>query len=114
MQPPSKRQRSQELEESREKKLQTFLRTKLRRELKIYFMETMDIFNTSMEAFAVCAAEGQKLYAWMAELLKTDPDCLEELQEIRSDLAFMTDMLDKAMYEAREGVLADMKRLGGA
>ena len=114
MQPPSKRQRSQELEESREKKLQTCLRTKLRRELKIYFMETMDIFNTSIEAFAVCAAEGQKLYAWMAELLKTDPDCLEELEEIQCDRVFMKDMLDKASITLAEGVLADMKRLGEA
>ena len=77
-------------------------------------METMDIFNTSIEAFAVCAAEGQKLYAWMAELLKTDPDCLEELQEIQCDLVFMKDMLDKASMTLAEGVLADMKRLGGA
>ena len=74
----------------------------------------MDIFNTSMEAFAVCAAEGQKLYAWMAELLKTDPDCLEEVQAIQCDLDFMTDMVDKATHEARKEVLADEKHLGGA
>ena len=61
----------------------------------------MDIFNTSMEAFAVCVAEGQKLYVWMAELLKTDPDCLEEVQAIQCDLDFMTDMVDKAMHEIK-------------
>ena len=97
--PPSKKQRSQDLDEPRQKKLHKLLRRNLRQELNIYFFETMDIFNTSMEAFAVCMAEGQKLYVWMAELLKTDPDCLEELQGIQTDLAFMKDMLDKVRYD---------------
>ena len=79
------------------KKLQTALRT----ELRLYFQETMDFMNTSPEGFAVCAAEGKKLYAWMAELLKTDPDCLEEVQAIQCDLDFMTDMVDKAMLEIK-------------
>ena len=107
--PPSKKQRSQNLDESRQKKLHKLLRRKLGQELSIYFFETMDIFNTSMEAFAVCLAEGQKLYVWMAELLKTDPDCLEELQGIQTDLAFMKDMLDKVRYD-----LSKASKLGGA
>ena len=107
--PPSKKQRSQNLDESRQKKLHKLLRRNLRQELNIYFFETMDIFNTSMEAFAVCMAEGQNLYVWMAELLKTDPDCLEELQGIQTDLAFMKDMLDKVRYD-----LSKASKLGGA
>ena len=45
----------------------------------------------------------------MAELLKTDPDCLEELQGIQTDLAFMNDMLDKVRYD-----LSKASKLGGA
>ena len=89
MQPPSKKQRTQLVENMlqteenfRLRNWKNKLQTALRRELKLYFEETMDILSTSPEGFAVCAAEGKKLYAWMAELLKTDPDCLEELQAI--------------------------------
>ena len=108
MQPPSKKQRTQLVENMlqteenfRLRKWKKKLQTALITELKLYFQETMDFMSTSPEGFAVCAAEGKKLYAWMAELLKTDPDCLEEVQAIQCDLDFMTDMVDKAMHEIK-------------
>ena len=61
----------------------------------------MDLMRVSLEGFALCAAQGKKLYAWMAELLKTDPDCTFEVQFIKCDLDFMTDMVDKAMLEIK-------------
>ena len=114
MMPPRKMQKlSQKEWRSRLWKKKTMFQNALRRELKLYAEETMNLFNTNLEAFVVCAAEGQKLYAWMAELLKTDPDCLDELEAIECELENMTWLVDAAMYEGRKGVLADMKRLGG-
>ena len=109
---PRKRARKQQdedllQEEERlrmEKKLKILkkkLQRELREELKLYFQETMAFMGISPEGFALCAAQGKKLYAWMAELLKTDPDCLEEVQAIQCDLDFMTDMVDKAMLEIK-------------
>ena len=122
MQPPRKKHRDQLIENMLQteenftlrKKLKTVkkkLQTALRTELRLYFQETMDFMNTSPEGFAVCAAEGKKLYAWMAELLKTDPDCTFEMQLIKCDLDFMTTMVDLAMYKARKEVVASK---GGA
>ena len=122
---PRKRARRQQVEdllqeEERLRKEKTLkilkkkLQRELREELKLYVQETMDFMGISLEGFALCAAQGKKLYAWMAELLKTDPDCTCEMQLIKCDLDFMTTMVDLAMHEARKEVLADMKRLGGA
>ena len=66
------------------------LKRELRIELKLYKKETMGLMNISQEGFAVVAAEGKKLYAWMAELLKTDPDCTFEMQLIKCDLDFLS------------------------
>ena len=87
------------------------LKTKLRIDLKVYKQEIMGLMNVSQEGCAVVAAEGKKLYAWMAELLKTDPDCTCEMQLIKCDLDFMTTMVDLAMHEARQAVVASK---GGA
>ena len=122
MQPPRKKARSQQVEDLLQaeerlllrKKLKTLkkkLQTELRKELRLYFQETMDFMHISPEGFALCAAEGKKLYAWMAELLKTDPDCTFEMQLIKCDLDFMTTMVDLAMHEARQEVVASK---GGA
>ena len=71
--PPSKRQRTQEVEnmfqETRLMNGKQKLKTELRIELKLYKEETMGLMNISQEGCAVVAAEGKKLYAWMAELL---------------------------------------------
>ena len=100
--PPSKRRRTKEVEKmfqvTRLMNGKEKLKRELRIELQLYKKETMGLMNISQEGFAVVAAEGKKLYAWMAELLKTDPDCLEEVQAIQCDLDFMTDMVDKAMH----------------
>ena len=110
---PSKRARTQQDEDSGRRRIEKILKKKLQRdlgqELQLYFQETMDLMSTSPEWFALCAAQGKQLYAWMAELLKTDPDCLEELQGIQTDLAFMNDMLDKVRYD-----LSKASKLGGA
>ena len=102
---PSKRARTQHDEDSGRRRTEKILKKKLQRdlgqELQLYFQETMDLMDISLEGFALCAAQGKKLYAWMAELLKTDPDCLEEVQAIQCDLDFMTDMVDKAMHEIK-------------
>ena len=122
MQPPRKKHRDQLIENMLQteenfilrKKLKTVkkkLQTELRKELRLYFQETMDFMDISPEGFALCAAQGKKLYAWMAELLKTDPDCTFEMQLIKCDLDFMTTMVDLAMYKARKEVVASK---GGA
>ena len=106
---PRKRARKQQDEDllqeeeslRKEKICKKKLQRHLREELTLYFQETMALMSTSLEGFALCAAQGKKLYAWMAELLKTDPDCLEEVQAIQCDLDFMTDMVDKAMLEIK-------------
>ena len=117
---PRKRARRQQVEdllqeEERlrlEKKLQTLkkkLQRELREELKLYFQETMDFMHISPEGFALCAAQGKKLYAWMAELLKTDPDCTCELHHLKCDLDWMTYCMDKVVHEARQEVVAKKK-----
>ena len=119
---PRKRARRQQVEDllqeeerlRMEKKLKILkkkLQRELREELKLYVQETMDFMGISLEGFALCAAQGKKLYAWMAELLKTDPDCTCEMQLIKCDLDFMTTMVDLAMHEARQEVVASK---GGA
>ena len=111
MQPPRKKHRDQLIENMLQteenfilrKKLKTGkkkLQTELRTELRLYFQETMDFMHISPEGFALCAAEGNKLYAWMAELLKTDPDCTDELHHIKADLDWMTYMVDTVVHEA--------------
>ena len=112
---PSKRARTQHDEDSGRRRTEKILKKKLQRdlgqELQLYFQETMDLMDISLEGFALCAAQGKKLYAWMAELLKTDPDCTCEMQLIKCDLDFMTTMMDLAMHEARQEVVASK---GGA
>ena len=95
--------------EKKLKILKKMLQRELRKELKLYFHETMDLMSTSLEGFALCAAQGKKLYAWMAELLKTDPDCTCELHHIKCDLDWMTYCMDKVVHGARQEVVAEKK-----
>ena len=110
---PSKRARTQQDEDSGRRRIEKILKKKLQRdlgqELQLYFQETMDLMSTSPEGFALCAAQGKQLYAWMAELLKTDPDCTCELHHIKCDLDWMTYMVDKVVHEARQEVVAKKK-----